>query len=281
MDTRAVILQPAQVLAQLEPEFVPDCADFGREFSRHCFNLRNLLPLVPSGGSVLDVGAGAGVMAAALKACGAQVTVVDSWRPYTAEAAASGERFMHRMGSREKILGRFGRMGIPAHELDITGQPLPFPDGSFDMVMLLAVIEHLSGSPRRVLEEARRVLKPGGVMVIEAPNIAALRNRVKLLRGRSIHFAVDDWYRSEPFLGHYRELTRAELGQYAEWLGLEPLWLRTSNTAFHNTRRADGRYDRGFRLTSAFQWCKAAYLLLCLPFPGLRYQILLAARKPN
>ena len=269
------------MLDAVAAEFTPDCLDFEREFNRYCFNLKHLAPLLPAGGRVLDIGAGAGVMAAALQAQGASVTAVDSWLPYTEHAAAQGEQFMHRMGTRQRIIERFARLGIAACEVDIAREPLPFADGSFDMVLLLAVIEHLPGSPRHALAEARRVLKPGGVLAIEVPNIAALRNRIKLGLGHSIHFGLDEWYRSEPFLGHYRELTRSELLHYAAWLELQVLWLKTSNSAFHNTKRADGRYERGLRLTSAFQWAKLAYLAACAPFRSLRYQILMAARKPD
>lgn len=45
---------------------------------------------------------------------------------------------------------------------------LPFPDGSFDTVILLEVLEHLS-EPRRALKEARRVLVHGGRIVISTP----------------------------------------------------------------------------------------------------------------
>jgi len=49
---------------------------------------------------------------------------------------------------------------------------LPFADASFDVVTLLAVLEHLS-QPRRVLEEVARVLRPGGQVVITVPSKAA------------------------------------------------------------------------------------------------------------
>ncbi len=41
-------------------------------------------------------------------------------------------------------------------------------DASFDVVMLISVLEHLS-APLTVLESARRLLKPGGLLLINVP----------------------------------------------------------------------------------------------------------------
>lgn len=46
-----------------------------------------------------------------------------------------------------------------------------FADASFDVAALYHVIEHVP-SPRAELQELRRVLKPGGWLVLETPNIA-------------------------------------------------------------------------------------------------------------
>lgn len=48
------------------------------------------------------------------------------------------------------------------------GEHLPFRDGVFDGVVLDAVIEHLA-RPRLVVDEVRRVLKPGGTVLAQVP----------------------------------------------------------------------------------------------------------------
>ena len=270
---------PEDILNQLAEEFLPDCIDYWREFNRYRFNLKQLLPLLPANGSVLDLGAGSGVMSLAFQAAGAQVTVADNWRPYSAEDTDLEKPSMHNMGNRDQILERYRRHNIHTIETDLLKGSLPVEDESFDIVIILAVIEHFPGSPRKILEEAKRVLKPGGVLVIEVPNIAALRNRLKLLIGRTIHFSIKDWYRSDPFYGHFRELNRAELQKYVQFLGMETMWIRTSDSSFHNTKYPDGHYERKYKFNSIFQIAKAFYLLACLPFPTLQFQILLAARK--
>lgn len=275
-------LSAEELLNHLAPAFEPDCADYTREFSRYRFVLRHVLPLLPAQASVLDLGAGPGVIPLALREVGASVTVADKWDHYrTADSEPAEGAPPSRMGLLPVMRERYARSGVVMHELDLVNEPLRFADESFDMVLLLAVIEHLPKSPKRLLEEVTRVLKPGGVFILEVPNIAALRNRIKLAFGKSIHFPLDDWYYSEPYCGHYRELTRGEVLTYMKYAGLEPLWVRMSDTPFHNTKLANGYYRRGFQLNSLFQWMKLVYLLACLLVPSWRFQILAAGRKPQ
>jgi SAM-dependent methyltransferase len=49
------------------------------------------------------------------------------------------------------------------------GYDLPFARESFDIVLLVAVLEH-TREPWRILAEARRVLKPGGRAIMVVPN---------------------------------------------------------------------------------------------------------------
>jgi len=52
-------------------------------------------------------------------------------------------------------------------------QGFPFADDSFDVVTAFEVIEHVVSTPRALLREAARVLKPGGVLYLGTPNVCA------------------------------------------------------------------------------------------------------------
>lgn len=52
------------------------------------------------------------------------------------------------------------------------GAPLPFPDESFDLVTMLAVIEHVK-DPQFVISEIARVLRPNGRLILTTPKKAA------------------------------------------------------------------------------------------------------------
>lgn len=59
---------------------------------------------------------------------------------------------------------------------------LPFADASFDLALCVEVLEHLF-APQRATEEIRRVLRPGGRLVVSAPNVAYWRMRANLVFG--------------------------------------------------------------------------------------------------
>lgn len=52
----------------------------------------------------------------------------------------------------------------------------PFADASFDAVTMWDVLEHVY-RPREVIAEAARILRPGGVLVVNHPNTASLDRR--------------------------------------------------------------------------------------------------------
>jgi 2-polyprenyl-3-methyl-5-hydroxy-6-metoxy-1,4-benzoquinol methylase len=59
---------------------------------------------------------------------------------------------------------------------------LPFQKKSFDVVLLLDVIEHISIEKQEIaIQEIFRVLKTGGTLVVSVPNLAHLASRIGFL----------------------------------------------------------------------------------------------------
>ncbi len=66
-------------------------------------------------------------------------------------------------------------------------QGLPFQDETFDYVVCTEVIEHME-NPFALCREIRRVLRPGGAVIMSTPNILNLRSRFKFLLDGSFIF---------------------------------------------------------------------------------------------
>jgi SAM-dependent methyltransferase len=95
------------------------------------------------------------------------------------------------------------RCEVAGYEPDLRvadAEQLPFPGDAFDVVYSYGVMHH-SPDTRQCLEEAMRVLKPGGqarIMVYHHPSItgAMLWLRHGLLRGKSLRRSVFDYLES-------------------------------------------------------------------------------------
>jgi SAM-dependent methyltransferase len=98
------------------------------------------------GMALLEVGCGRGDFLRAFQGAGLKCQGVDR------EASAQG------------LAG-----GIPVSACNIESERLPFGDATFDVVYHKSVLEHVY-SPKNLMEETRRVLKPGGKCIILTPD---------------------------------------------------------------------------------------------------------------
>ena len=83
---------------------------------------------------------------------------------------------------REALQHAEARLGIQALWADLD-DPLAFMDATFDVVVIGEVLEHIR-EPERLIDQAHRVLRPGGTLVGSTPNAFRLKNRLRFLAGR-------------------------------------------------------------------------------------------------
>lgn len=109
---------------------------------------------------------------------------------------------------------RMARFDIPVLECDLERDAIPEAEGTFRSAVFLEVLEHMMTGVPSALAEIHRVLVPGGTLVLSTPNLAQFRNRVKLLKGKSVNWPLDGskmFFRKPVHLRHNREYTAREV----------------------------------------------------------------------
>lgn len=74
---------------------------------------------------------------------------------------------------------------------NIERESLPFNDNEFDLVICNSVLEHTL-TPKHLISEIHRILKPGGRVIFAVPHALALIKRWNLLRGRNVFTPLID-----------------------------------------------------------------------------------------
>ncbi|WP_326583038.1 class I SAM-dependent methyltransferase [Streptomyces sp. NBC_00481] len=177
--------------------------------------------------TILDIGCGDGTAAA------------------TAAPLLPGHRIIGVDWSQDAL--RRARTRVPyAIRGELADGGLPFRSESADAVLFSEVIEHLV-DPDAALDEIRRVLRPGGHLMLSTPNLAAWYNRALLLAGvqpvfsevslRGIHGRP-----GTEVVGHLRLYTARALREFVAASGFEVVRLR--GAPFHGVPRPLRPLDR-------------------------------------
>jgi SAM-dependent methyltransferase len=165
---------------------------------------------VPRGARVLDFGAYFGNFALTLAKEGFAVDALDAYEGAFGGALAPFERAMTFDGVRV--------MDVAGVGYDLSGVDAE----TYDAVVFMGAIEHIPHTPRETLAAITRCLKPGGVLVMDTPNVGYVYTRRKLLSGQSIFPPIKFQFETEiPFFGHHREYLPDEVRWMLERSGQE------------------------------------------------------------
>ena len=177
----------------------------------------------PKGATILDVGCGSGWLGDHFP----NYTGIDS----SPEAVTAG-----RAHERNVIEGN-------------VDEPLPFEDGQFDAIVLKDLLEHVR-DPVAVVKEARRVLRPGGLVFASSPDAQ--------------RWVWDDYTHRRPFTRKSFRLLFADQGFEVERVGYESVLPGTGIISGYTRRKRRPAIFRG---------------LAWLPF--VRRNVWLLARRTN
>lgn len=109
----------------------------------------------------------------------------------------------------EKVNLHFDHFNIEIDEF-------PYSNSEFDVVLFCEIIEHLTQDPMHPLREIKRILKPGGILILTTPNISRLENVAKMIAGANIY---DPYSGYGPYGRHNREYNKHELYLLLKHLG--------------------------------------------------------------
>lgn len=149
-----------------EHKFMPS------KYHRFCLSLAGVLE-----GRVLDLGCGPGRMTDVLGSSGSRIRLF-----------ASDLSFQQCRTTAQK--------SCRPHVCQSDAEHLPFRDNAFDAIFMIEVLDHLY-EPVKAIREVRRVLKPGGRLIVSVPNRDWMRYDA-YMRGRKPFQPVDDhWFRAD------------------------------------------------------------------------------------
>ncbi len=190
-DARAGVNQAKYILARVDPE-APTRQNRGHR-QTYAFIRRHAR--TPRGGRLLDLGCGDGTVLWLARRDGWEVQGVELYPEHTALVRDT--------------------LGLDVETSDIMAYA--GVAAAWDCVVLTHVLEHLP-DPVAALRKIRELLKPGGVGVLEFPNIdafdARLRRLLERLGAHRRHYAPDY------VPGHVQEFCRASFAAAAERAGL-------------------------------------------------------------
>jgi SAM-dependent methyltransferase len=150
---------------------------------------------LPAVDDALDLGCGDGRLTAELRA--GSITGADT-------SLVALERAARRLQR-----GRPVRVGLD--------EPLPLEDNSYDLVLCAETLEHVR-DVQLLLSEARRVLRPGGLLAVTTPAHSRRSALRLLLRGWESEF--------DPLSPHLRFFTKRSLARLLDSLGFDVEWIR-------------------------------------------------------
>ncbi len=163
-------------------------------------------------------------------------------------------------------LNRARARGVPVARASADEGGLPLASSSIDVVIMSEFIEHLV-DPDNALDEAWRVLIPGGTLLLSTPNLAAWYNRALLALGvqplftevsmRGIHGRP-----GKEVVGHLRLFTRRALLSLLRAMGFVDIKIK--GAPYHDVPGPFKPLDRLFCHT-----------------PSLASNLLVAAQRPG
>ena len=183
------------------------------------FKIYKLLPEAPC--SIADIGGFFGNFSLCFARLGYKVTLFESYEYYD--------------NCFDALIPFLKKEGIEIQNFNFT-KTIDLPNDSFDVTLCLAFLEHLSISPKVLIDNIKTITKENGHIFLEVPNIASIANRLQLLAGKTILPDIATIYRATGcFMGHFHEYTELELRKLTKLSQLRIIKAMLYNYSDHNS----------------------------------------------
>lgn len=238
-----------QKIHQVGKSIVPDRPDIATWCSgfiagnslRISFDLDLVRRFAPNNGLILDVGAIPPLLVTALQQEGFRVEGLDI--------------------DPSRFASIIDKLGLTIRACNVETGRIPYDDNSVDLMILNEIFEHLRINLIATFAELRRVMKPGGIILMSTPNGLAMHSMVRMLRrgmiGPSIHFEYAKLNRVG-HMGHVREYAVNEVLEFLGQMNFEV------DEIIHRARYNHRWFDLPLRV-----------------FPSLRPFVTYVIRKPR
>ena len=99
---------------------------------------------------------------------------------------------------------------VTAACVDLEHEPLPFADGTYDIVVCCEVLEHMEIDPMYMLAEVNRVSRDHASLLLTTPNVLSSRGLAKMLAGVEPYFYMQ-YHKSREYNRHNYEYSTKSL----------------------------------------------------------------------
>jgi len=173
-------------------------------YGKHLFEINIMINSLEGNEKILDVGGGMGVNLLCIKELlnkNVGLYLIDRFEEYIES---------NRMGSGDTGIKIMREAGISVINQDFWNKStFPFDSNSIDLITIFDVTEHLPGSPLKLFEEIKRILKPGGKLIFGGPNSVSISKRLRMLFGKHPYILLESWL-NKNYYSHYREYSRED-----------------------------------------------------------------------
>lgn len=202
---------------------------------RHEEMLSNMLAVTSvKGKKILEIGVGMGGDSIFLAKKGAHLGAVD----FTKEAL-------------EALRSNAKKAGVPIELIQADARHLPIKDNTYDIVFHQGFLEHFT-SPLELVLEQKRILKPGGFLVIDVP-----QRFTSYTIKKHILMTLGKW-----FAGWEREFSVGELEHLVQKAGLIPI--RSYGWGYYGKLYKIRNAKLGGWYTNVWKWIEESRLKLYL-----------------